>query len=204
MRKEEKTGITKERIIAAAINEFGTKGYDGSSLNTICSDSGISKGLIYHNFHNKDEIYLMCVGRCFSAFTAFLRNQELGNDLHRYMELRFRFFSEHPFFARIFFEAALQPPKELVSEIRELKKDVDALNNQIYRSVLSSLTLRDNISEADALEYFKIMQEMFNGYFSSSAYAGADFSAVVAEHEGKLRQMLDFMLYGVAKDGARR
>ena len=57
MRKETKTERTKERILAAAMDEFGSKGYAASSLNNICN-AGISKGLLYHNFKSKDDLFL--------------------------------------------------------------------------------------------------------------------------------------------------
>ena len=57
MKKEEKTGLTKERILLAAMEEFGEKGYAAASLNNICA-AGIPKGLLYHNYENKDALYL--------------------------------------------------------------------------------------------------------------------------------------------------
>lgn len=64
MKQSEKTKRTKEKIMAAAMEEFGTKSYDAASLNTMCIENQISKGLIYHNFKNKDQLYLQCVGQC--------------------------------------------------------------------------------------------------------------------------------------------
>lgn len=199
MKKEEKTGLTKERIMNAAMQEFGTNGYAASTLNSICNVYGISKGLLYHNFKGKDELYLSCVERCFLEVTVYLREQDIHNDLKKYMELRFRYFTEHQLCARIFFEAVLQPPAELSGEIKELKKEFDLLNQLIYRSALSRMTLRKGVTEADALEYYEIMQEMFNGYFSSSAYSGKDFGVVIADHEEKLVKILDFMLFGIVE-----
>ena len=46
MTREEKTKLTRERIIAASIDEFGSKGYAMASVNNVC-DAGIAKGLIY-------------------------------------------------------------------------------------------------------------------------------------------------------------
>lgn len=46
MKREEKTKLTRERIIAASIDEFGSKGYAMASVNNVC-DAGIAKGLIY-------------------------------------------------------------------------------------------------------------------------------------------------------------
>lgn len=113
MRKEEKTEITKERIIKAAMREFGKNGYEAAKLNTICKDYGISKGLLYHNFRGKDELYLICVGKCFLDVTAYMKSQNFKNDFRMYMEARFQYFSENPLYARIFFEAVLQPPHEI-------------------------------------------------------------------------------------------
>ena len=74
MKKEAKTEITKERIMTAAMREFGEKGYFAASLNNICG-TGIPKGLLYHNFKNKDALYLACVEKSFSALTAYLKNR---------------------------------------------------------------------------------------------------------------------------------
>lgn len=202
MKQSERTEQTKEKIIAAATEEFGTQGYAASSLNHICSNWDIPKGLIYHNFKDKDTLYLVCMNRCFSAVTAFLEQQKSNINLKTYVSLRYRFFAEHPLYARIFFEALLQPSAKLQERISEQRRSFDALNLEIYCAALQKLSLRSGVSEAQALEYFEIMQEMFNGYFSSSAYASSEFSELVIEHEKKLDQMLDLMLFGIAKEGA--
>ena len=56
MKKEEKTKQTCEKIVHAATIEFGSRSYDAVSLNAICGKYQIAKGLIYHNFKNKDTV----------------------------------------------------------------------------------------------------------------------------------------------------
>ena len=129
-----------------------------------------------------------------------MKAQKVGSDLQKYMSLRFNFFEENPLICRIFFEAILQPPKHLICDINEIKKDLDKMNKEIYMSALKKLNLRDGVTQEEAIEYYSIMQEMFNGYFSSSAYSNAAFSTVVNEHEVKLSKIFDFMLYGIAKE----
>ncbi len=199
MKKQEKTERTRERIVGAAIEEFGTVGYSAAAINNICSGHEISKGLLYHNFSGKDALYLACVSRCFAEVTAYLKDQDIGDDLERYMQLRIRYFSQHPLCARIFFEAVLQPPAPLAAQIREAKADFDCLNKKIYQAALSKMTLRPGVTQDDAIAYYEVMQEMFNGYFSSPAYVGKDLQVLVADHESRLAKMLDFMLYGIAE-----
>lgn len=202
MTQEEKTSRTKERIIQAAVEEFGAKGYDAATVGAICVEHEIAKGLLYHNFSGKDELYLICVSRCFDEVMQYLQKQAVKSDLQHYMECRFRFFADYPLYARIFFEAILQPPAHLKKEIKERKQVFDRFNQRIYRNALAELKLRKGITEQDALEYYAIMQEMFNGYFSSPAYAGKDLQTIGSEHENRLVKVLDLMLYGIAERGS--
>ena len=47
----------RERILNAAISEFAQKGYKNASTNEIVKEAGISKGLIFHYFKNKKQLY---------------------------------------------------------------------------------------------------------------------------------------------------
>lgn len=46
MRQEEKIELTRERILQAAMQEFGTNGYAATKVNAICGKYGIPKGLL--------------------------------------------------------------------------------------------------------------------------------------------------------------
>lgn len=46
------------RIINATIKEFSEKGYDRASTNEIVKNAGISKGILFHYFKNKNELYM--------------------------------------------------------------------------------------------------------------------------------------------------
>lgn len=47
---------TRQLIIDKALPIFNTKGYNAASLSDITSATGITKGAIYGNFKNKDEV----------------------------------------------------------------------------------------------------------------------------------------------------
>lgn len=73
MKREEKNQQTKRRIMDSALNEFSKQGYGASSVNAICADQNISKGIIYHYFNTKDDLYLACVEECFMRLTNYLK-----------------------------------------------------------------------------------------------------------------------------------
>lgn len=50
----------KEDILHAAIAEFGRVGYELASTNEIVKNAGVSKGLLFHHFTNKQTLYKAC------------------------------------------------------------------------------------------------------------------------------------------------
>lgn len=48
----------RERVINAALKEFAQKGYSAASTNEIAKEAGISKGLLFHYFTSKKDLYL--------------------------------------------------------------------------------------------------------------------------------------------------
>ena len=204
MRKEEKTKLTYERILSAAMEEFGTKSYDSASLTTLCNEKRISKGLVYHNFKNKDELYLKCVEECFKEMTAYFQSKEykaehVQESLHNLFQMRQQFFRENPYHCNLFFYTVLQPPKHLREEIHTLRQPYDEFYVNCFRELLQQLQLRDGITIEAAMEYFMIFLEMYNGYFQSKSGEKEDIPALIEDHEVNLSKILDIMLYGVAK-----
>lgn len=203
MRKEEKTKLTREKIIQAAIQEFGTKTYEVASLNTICMENQISKGLIYHNFKNKDELYLECVNICYCELIKHL--QELTSDevdvqkkLKEILKARQDFFNENPFYRQIFFNSILMPPNHLVKELKSLRSNYNDFLKTRYQEILMNMELRKDVTMEKALTHLIVLQEMYNSYFRDMYYENEDFNDLVETHENKISELLDIMLYGIA------
>ena len=203
MKRAEKTELTVSKILEAALDEFGANGYAGGTINNICK-RGINKGLIYHNFKDKDALYLVCLERSCKKLVTLIEESGCTSDQLQYMQLRMKFFRDFPNEAHIFFEAILQPQQKLHDRIQQILQPFEDINERIYRSVVSGITLRDGITPEDAIGYFRQMQRMFNGYYSSSAYRHIALDEQIREHEMNLSKLLDFMLYGIAKGGTEK
>jgi TetR/AcrR family transcriptional regulator len=205
MKQEEKTRRTVDRILHAAILEFGAHNYETASLNRICKEHNVSKGLLYHNFKNKDELYLRCVEISFEKLTEYLKRAEYSatdvqKNLHTLLTMRQNFFHENPYLSKIFFQAVLQPPRHLASEIRRIRWNFDSFHAERYREVIHSIALRPGVTEEMALQCFCIFQEMFNRHFRDLADSDTDFSTLVEAHEVQLPILLNILLYGICAD----
>lgn len=202
MKKEEKTKLTCEKIIQAAIAEFGTKTYEAASLNTICSENQISKGLIYHNFKNKDELYLICVSQCYDKMTEHIQAvicdaENIQEKIKQLLNGRQYFFRENPYYRQIFFNSILMPPAHLIKELRQLRQGYDECVRERYQELLLQMELREGVSVHKAVDYLMVFQEMYNSYFRSMDCKNEDMGTLIEAHENKLSEMLDIALYGL-------
>lgn len=59
---EEQWNETHQTIMMVAQQLFATKGYNGTSMNDIVKESGVSKGAIYNHFESKERLFLSLLG----------------------------------------------------------------------------------------------------------------------------------------------
>ena len=172
MNREEKHESSRRRILESALRAFAEQGYHAAALNEIGARAGVSKGLIYHYFKDKDELYLSCVAECFDALTVYLSgvSAALGGPpeewLRRYFEKRLRFFAAHPLFLGIFTGVILAP-------------------------------LREGIDIAEVVEEFRWYTDFFNARFHVKYGGEQDLERILKTREEQCRRQVEILLFGV-------
>ncbi len=61
MTRAESQALTREKLVATATGLFLRDGYAATSLDKVADEAGYSKGAVYSNFANKDELCLAVV-----------------------------------------------------------------------------------------------------------------------------------------------
>ena len=74
-----KTFTRKEQVLEAALDEFIANDYEKASLNAIIKNSGISKGVFYYHFENKEALYLFLLQESIQAKWAYINEQASNN-----------------------------------------------------------------------------------------------------------------------------
>jgi AcrR family transcriptional regulator len=54
----ERGRTTRAQLIAVATRLFATGGYDGTSIEAVLAESGVSRGSLYHHFKSKEDLFL--------------------------------------------------------------------------------------------------------------------------------------------------
>jgi AcrR family transcriptional regulator len=54
----ERGQVTRAHLVDVATRLFAAHGYDGTSIEAVLADSGVSRGSLYHHFPGKDALFL--------------------------------------------------------------------------------------------------------------------------------------------------
>lgn len=115
----------KNRILDACIEEFALKGYDKASTNSIVKKADISKGILFHYFGNKKNLFLYvfdyCMDRLINRYYA-VKKEEPKDIFERIMWIsiiKIKITQEEPLKNRLVFSAISNVPESLRQEITE-------------------------------------------------------------------------------------
>lgn len=142
---------TRQQILVAGLKAFAEKGYAAASMSFIAKEAGISKGLSYHYFKNKEDLLhgifemLIDMGKGMEAMFEGLNAKE---KLKTTVDLSFGFIKEQPDTMRFMTALAIQPD---VTE--NLKEDIarhKRTSIQVYIDIFTELEYPDPLAEAYA------------------------------------------------------
>lgn len=194
------------KIIEGAIIEFGEKNFAEASTNSICKISGVSKGLLFHYYKSKDQLFLECVSKCFNEITKYttdnmtIESIDISKNLQKYFQVRLEFFKEYPHFEHIFISAMFNAPMNLTDDILRCKNILDITNKTILESMLKSLTLKENLNLDEIIDYildfgnFLVLK-----YKKNNAYRYFGDEKVFENYNDEFVKFVKMLLYGILK-----
>lgn len=115
----------QNRIIRAALREFGKQGYDRASTNRIVQEAGIGKGMLFYYFNSKKELYWHLVDLSLEAVQReFLDKIDDSIDdvidrLAHISRVKWQFFTVHPEISRFLTHFFLTDGAELPDALKE-------------------------------------------------------------------------------------
>ena len=202
MTQKERQERSREEIYRAALDEFGTHGYDSVNMERICGRHGISKGMMYHYYSGKDPLFLLCVEKTFADLKRYIEDgvRELPEGsvlgtIKAYFMMREYYFQTHPKQKVIFEEAMLRPPKHLAAQIQELRAPIREMNRKFLGRQTARIPLRAGLDRKKVSSYLEGVGGIFQTILA--AYRGEteeqDLHAMLETAE----ELLDLILFGV-------
>ena len=197
MKREIKTALTKQNILESAFHIFAKDGYKTASMQDIANDAGTSKGIIYHYFKDKDDLYLTCASIVFDELAEELGRTADGS-IDAYFAARSAWFGKNPDKAAMFCEALLFYPIQLQEQMEACRKKYDEVNAAVLRAVLAGQTVRSGYQEADVQRIFRAFQNFLNAEYRNSLIKHDE--KAILQHDADCRKALQIFLYGIIEE----
>jgi TetR/AcrR family transcriptional regulator len=114
-KKQERTEITRSKLIAAATLIFSEQGYDGMTIRDIENAADVQRGLLTYHFTDKQSLWRAVADEVFGLMgSEFERRRDIAEELSEHERLAFlvrfhvRFHAKHPEVSRMMAQEASQ------------------------------------------------------------------------------------------------
>ncbi len=156
-----KRARTRAALIEAAAAVIGEKGYDRTTLKDVAQRAGMSRGAIYGNFKDKEELFLALVGtRWQPILPEFQPGLPLREQLRTLGKSVARAARE-----RIGMAAAVASFQLYALTHEHMRERMQSENARIYRAMAKQLT--EHVAPADlpmpALQFVKVLDAVTTG-----------------------------------------
>ena len=147
----------RKTLLTCAIEEFGDQGYGRAKISSIAQAAGISAGVIYKYYEDKEALFGACLEHCMEYLDEVYSRVETGSGslidgMDQLVELAVIASREHPEFFRLYHQVTLiQDPEEA----RRLAQRIEGSSSRLYVNVLER-----------AKEAGLVRQDMEPGYFA--------------------------------------
>jgi AcrR family transcriptional regulator len=197
----------KKRILDAAIEEFAINGYDKASTNSIVKKAGISKGILFHYFGSKKNLFLYLFDYCITTLVDRyypLRENEPEDIFERFIRINIRkmkIVQEEPLMNQLVFSAVTNMPVELKAELTERHSSYSSKYlGEIFEN-LDTSKFREEIDSEKAIELIMIcMDGLSNKYIQK--YKDVSMEEILENIEEVMEDFnkyLDILKFGVYK-----
>jgi TetR/AcrR family transcriptional regulator len=128
----------EDRIIRAATRVFAENGYEKASTNAIVKEAKISKGILFHYFNSKKELYISLYEHLADLFTEKIYERLDWNEFDIFVTIRsvtmikFELFSVYPDLINFLTSAFSE-------EAPEVKDDIEKYKTRMVESSFATL-----------------------------------------------------------------
>ena len=174
----------RSRILEAALNEFAEKGYKKASTNTIVREAGVSKGLLFHYFISKKELYIYLYKFAIKTITDELyenvnfADKDVLNRVKQATLVKIDSYLKHPLFIKLFEKFPLVNDADIIKAIVDLNTEIEEETYEKLFSNIDYYAFDDSLNIDRCLQVVrwtvdkisKDWQVQYNGVYTEEAY----------------------------------
>lgn len=195
----------RKAIMDACIEEFALNGYDNASTNNIVKKAGISKGILFHYFGSKKNLFLYVFDYAVEYFVKkyYLSISKQPSDLFERLiwismeKMRMTF--EEPLLGKLVYEAMLSIPKDLSEEMTQRINEVYATHMPPMFEGLDTSKFRKGVNPRKAIELVGLcLNGLADKIMKANAHKSYDeFLEQMKSTVDEFNEYMEYIKYGI-------
>ena len=198
-------------IIDKAVLEFAEKGYKGAGLSTIAKNAGVSVGVIYKYYADKEELFRACIRKSIAYLDEALSHADVkGNDLpamiRDLVEQTLVACRERPEYFRMYHQITTGDDAD---RARELAKIIERPSAKAYKDAIRKAQkeglVDENLDAGAGAFFFDNLMMMLHYAYSCTYYTERKDiycgKRLAASEKKMSEQMVRFILNGLGYKG---
>lgn len=166
--RKEKQAHTRECLLRSAERVFAKRGMHGASVDDVAEDAGFTKGAVYANFKNKEQLFLAMVEENFAARAEEMNRRireegEVAEQAHAAGVEFADYLKRDPEWQRLFFEMCAYAGRD-----EEFRKQLVVRWHELGKVISGALKQRmEGMDKEHVLSYEQIALMLFamaNGF----------------------------------------
>ena len=155
----------QQRILTAALHEFATHGYEAASTNAIATRAKVAKGLVFHYFEDKDQLFIKVFDVEVRRFTerVFAFADPLPSDLfERLLQLtthKLQIGQQHPHMVDFLLVALTETPPRVRAQLMKRQAALTMTFWPRFVEGIDGSRLRKGLKIADAIETLTVLSD---------------------------------------------
>ena len=193
----------RDKILEASLCEFAEYGYDKASTDRISEKAGVSKGLIFHYFGSKDNLYMIIINKCIDDFFDKFNKMKFDDSefIQKFIQItkmKYNFFISNPMHYRILTSGFYNAPKKLQKKLELRYSELKQIGLNIIVDMIKGLPIKENISADDILIVFEsftgLMESRYLPHFTEDIDNFEEiYDAIIDEYI----KLINIVLYGI-------
>ncbi|QYR21182.1 TetR/AcrR family transcriptional regulator [Paenibacillus sp. sptzw28] len=208
---EKLPGEKKVLILTICIDEFSKNGYENTSTDTITGRAGISKGILFHYFKSKKNLFLAVFEHCLKLLVEVTMEQIDKLATTDFFErikaiilikqsVAIQYFQE----TQLVLKTMSQPPVPVKSEIGTMVADYErtfgdplSLHAVFKGELVSSLPLREGVSGESVFNLTIMMLTQISNKYMQLYTTNKDMPAHYESVAKEIDEYIEIIKYGV-------
>ncbi|MCX7773410.1 MAG: TetR/AcrR family transcriptional regulator [Clostridia bacterium] len=198
----------KIKLLNIILDEFVEKGYENASTNTIVKNAGISKGLLFHYFGNKQDMFLYLVDWVIKEiYQMTLREfKGLQGDIFERIlqgsQLKMKIARENIKMYKLLYDVYLRTPEKVKAPLQERFKMFTEMKLETVYGQIEEDKLREGVTPKMACQLILYFVEGYNASFSKlmDNIKPEEALNLVDEAAKEIQQYFKILRKGIFKD----